>query len=200
MYTFNFQDQIESKPKLVYSALGTIFNLDDTVYRKIIETFSTKLEADKYELILSVGAACHAIFTAEIEAGTLKVPANILLLPSAPQISILQRASLFISHCGMNSTSESVHYGVPIIALPQGEPTDQPIVAKLVDEKLKIGVQLDSKTFTSDELAAAVRKVTGDASYLERILELSAKSRKFIGGVNGANRIIEIIQEGRTKN
>ena len=40
-----------------------------------------------------------------------EIPDNIYLVRSAPQLDILKRASLFITHCGMNSTSETVHFG-----------------------------------------------------------------------------------------
>jgi UDP:flavonoid glycosyltransferase YjiC (YdhE family) len=32
-----------------------------------------------------------------------------------PQLEILERCSLFITHCGMNSINESVYYGCPMV-------------------------------------------------------------------------------------
>ena len=37
---------------------------------------------------------------------------NILFVPHTPQIEILKRAHLFISHAGMNSVSEALNYGL----------------------------------------------------------------------------------------
>jgi len=32
---------------------------------------------------------------------------------------VLRHARAFLSHAGMNSTMEALHYGVPLVALPQ---------------------------------------------------------------------------------
>ncbi|WOG95004.1 hypothetical protein DCAR_0314306 [Daucus carota subsp. sativus] len=52
----------------------------------------------------------------------------------APQARILGHSSIggFVSHCGWNSVIESMHFGVPIIAMPMH--LDQPINARLVKE------------------------------------------------------------------
>ncbi|HEX6552489.1 MAG TPA: MFS transporter, partial [Ktedonobacteraceae bacterium] len=56
-----------------------------------------------------------------------------------PQLEILQRAALFITHGGMNSASEGMYYGVPLIVIPQAQ--DQFYVAKRVT-RLKAGKML----------------------------------------------------------
>jgi UDP:flavonoid glycosyltransferase YjiC (YdhE family) len=63
----------------------------------------------------------------KIKEESFRVHENTLLLPFAPQVDILKRASLFITHAGMNSVSESIQYGVPLICVPQYG--DQPLVA-----------------------------------------------------------------------
>ncbi|KAK6790363.1 hypothetical protein RDI58_014163 [Solanum bulbocastanum] len=54
----------------------------------------------------------------------------------APQARILKHASIgaFVTHCGWNSTLESIEFGVPIIALPMNFCSDQPMNARLVVE------------------------------------------------------------------
>ncbi|KAK4346029.1 hypothetical protein RND71_036205 [Anisodus tanguticus] len=58
----------------------------------------------------------------------------------APQAKILTHSSIggFMSHCGWSSISESIDYGIPIIAMPMD--LDQPMNAKLLVE---IGVALE---------------------------------------------------------
>jgi UDP:flavonoid glycosyltransferase YjiC (YdhE family) len=46
-----------------------------------------------------------------IDGNRYALPKNIELVKTAPQIEILKRASLFLTHCGMNSTSETIYYG-----------------------------------------------------------------------------------------
>ncbi|CAN4096109.1 unnamed protein product [Withania somnifera] len=51
----------------------------------------------------------------------------------APQTRIIKHESTgaFVTHCGWNSTLESIEFGVPIIALPMNPLSDQPINARL---------------------------------------------------------------------
>ena len=59
----------------------------------------------------------------------------------APQIQILSHSSIggFLSHCGWNSTLESVVHGVPLIAWPMF--AEQGMNAVLVSEGLKVGLR-----------------------------------------------------------
>ncbi|KAK2384179.1 phloretin 4'-O-glucosyltransferase [Trifolium repens] len=61
------------------------------------------------------------------------------------QIEVLSHSSLgcFFTHCGWNSTLESLVSGVPMVAFPQW--TDQKTNAKLVEDVWKIGVRVDDK-------------------------------------------------------
>jgi UDP-N-acetylglucosamine:LPS N-acetylglucosamine transferase len=48
------------------------------------------------------------------------IPSNVIIVDKAPQIDLLKRASLCISHAGLNSTLESLAQGVPMVAIPLG--------------------------------------------------------------------------------
>ena len=66
-----------------------------------------------------------------------------------PQLEVLRRASAFVSHGGMNSVSESLYFGVPLVCVPQmGE---QEIVARQV-EALGAGVHLAKDEATADRI------------------------------------------------
>ena len=58
------------------------------------------------------------------------------------QIEVLKHPSLgcFMSHCGWNSTLESLSFGLPMVAFPQQ--VDQPTNAKLVEDVWKMGVRV----------------------------------------------------------
>ncbi|KAM3357100.1 UDP-glycosyltransferase 75C1 [Capsicum galapagoense] len=60
------------------------------------------------------------------------------------QVEVLQHPSLgcFLTHCGWNSTLESLSSGVPIVACPLW--TDQSCNAKLVQDVWKIGVRVNA--------------------------------------------------------
>jgi MGT family glycosyltransferase len=73
------------------------------------------------------------------------IPANCLVQQFVPQLEILQRASLFITHGGMNSVNEAHSYNVPLVIVPQT--ADQHLIAKRV-EKLGAGKQLFTQGLT----------------------------------------------------
>ncbi|KAH7839624.1 hypothetical protein Vadar_006455 [Vaccinium darrowii] len=60
----------------------------------------------------------------------------------APQAQILAHSSTggFLSHCGWNSTLESLKFGVPIIAMPMSH--DQPINDKVLED-VGVGVEIE---------------------------------------------------------
>ena len=84
------------------------------------------------------------------------MPNNVLISNWLPQNDLLghPRVKLFICHGGNNGQHEAVYHGVPIITLPIFG--DQPRNAYRT-ELHEIGIQLDMFTFTSQDLATAIR-------------------------------------------
>ena len=60
------------------------------------------------------------------------VPEHIFLRPRVDQLAVLARASVFVTHCGMNSASEGLYFGVPLVLYPQQ--AEQGLVARRVEE------------------------------------------------------------------
>ena len=104
--------------KLVYVSLGTVFNHKISIFKSILDSFKTfDIEPDqskssvKFEnlkIIVSMGEQIFYRFQDMIYKDEYILPKNILLVKTAPQVEILKRASLFVTHGGMNSTSESI--------------------------------------------------------------------------------------------
>ncbi|BAT86657.1 hypothetical protein LR48_Vigan102s007600 [Vigna angularis] len=61
------------------------------------------------------------------------------------QVEVLSHGSLgcFLTHCGWNSTMESLSSGIPMVSFPQW--SDQGTNAKLVEDVWKTGVRVDGK-------------------------------------------------------
>ena len=125
------------KKKLIFASLGTFFTDNLEVYQKIINAFAE--DDQDLTVVISTGDKIY-----DILKESKNIPSNVYLVKSAPQIDILRRASVFISHCGMNSTSESVHFGVPMVCIPLS--ADQPIVANRIANELKLGLFFNHAT------------------------------------------------------
>ncbi|XP_042047258.1 beta-D-glucosyl crocetin beta-1,6-glucosyltransferase-like [Salvia splendens] len=124
----------------------------------------------------------------------------------APQDGILAHPSIgaFASHCGWNSTLESIHFGVPIICIPFK--LDQPLNARLmVEAGVAVEVVRDgSGNFSSQEFAKAIKKVIVEESGQEmrvKAAELSEKMKKEDEGVidEAAEQLRKICLEHKQK-
>ena len=117
----------------------------------------------------------------------LDLPEHVLAVPFAPQLEILQRASLMITHAGMNSALECLSAGVPMVALPLGH--DQPGVARRI-EMTGTGLSLAPDPLGREQLRSALRTVLCDHSY-----RLAAqRMRQRIAEADGLSRAAEIVE------
>jgi UDP:flavonoid glycosyltransferase YjiC (YdhE family) len=157
-----------------------------------------KVETTKFEAIISVGKTFD-IFQDRIKKGQYKKPDNVHIVASAPQLNILRRASLFITHCGQNSVSESINFGVPMVCLPQSLDSDQTFVANRVANELGLGIELESAKFKPSELVRTIETILNDKKYLERVLRLAHLSNHYNGNINGAKEINNIIEQSKKK-
>ncbi|CAF0898772.1 unnamed protein product, partial [Brachionus calyciflorus] len=175
---------IKTSKKLIYASLGTIFNYDLSVFERIIEAIrllndENSENNDKLKVLISCGQINMDKFSEKVKNSNYIIPKNVILLSYAPQIEILERASLFITHAGMNSTSEAIHYGVPVLCMPIK--VDQPLCAMRLVDDLNLGVKIDANSFKPEDLEQCISKVLNDQSYLDRILKYSKLSRNYDG-------------------
>lgn len=119
---------------LVYAALGTLMYGEPGLLEAIIEALGD-LPVD----------AIVAIGPGQDPFRFHSVPPNVRLEPYLPQIAILSRAALFVTHGGFNSTKEALSQGVPLVVIPIG--AEQPYTADRVDA-LELGrsVGVDERT------------------------------------------------------
>jgi MGT family glycosyltransferase len=185
---------LDKKEKLIYISLGTVFNFALLVFQKIIDSLKL-LEKDektyKYTFIVSVNKNIIDELKSFYEKKNISIGDNVHLVETAPQISILKRASLFVTHSGMNSTSESVHYGVPMVCIPMT--ADQPLIAYHIADELGLGIRLNYKIMNSEDIYKAMNKILIDKSYVERVLVYSKISRTNDGIKNACDLIINAL-------
>lgn len=114
-----------SRP-LIYVSMGTVIGGEGDFFRRCVEAFRD----GSRDVVMSVGEG------AEIGA----LPENIRAYPRVDQLSVLQSADVFITHCGMNSASEALCYGVPLLMRPLTQ--EEGGVANRVSE-LGAGIMLE---------------------------------------------------------
>jgi zeaxanthin glucosyltransferase len=167
-------NQLNGKP-LIYASLGTLQARNSRHFHTIAEACAG-LDA---QLVIATGG----------ESGDLPegLPGAPLVVRYAPQLEILARASLTITHAGLNTVMQSLLFGVPIIALPITH--DQPAIAARVAGS-GAGEVIPIKKVSASALRDAVVRVLSIAGYRTRARELS-KSIERAGGVERAAAIVE---------
>lgn len=166
----------KTREKLVYISMGTVNNDLVKFYRSCIAALG---ETD-YQVILSVGD--------RVEIGKLgSLPENIRAYPHVDQIAVLEQADVFLSHCGMNSVSESLYCGVPLVMLPQT--AEQGGVAART-EQLGAGVRLQKTT--PGAIEAAVWEVMTNPAYRENAKKIAEGFKKCTGPKGAADKILQV--------
>ena len=171
-------ERLTGRP-LIYASMGTLQNRLGHVFQAIAEA-CRGLDAD---VVISLGGGGAA-------DGIGKLPGDPIVVPFAPQLELLAKASLTITHAGMNTALETLAYGVPAVAIPVGN--DQPGVAA----RLKwsgAGELLPLSQLRADRLHALVRRVLNDTHYGERARELQ-RGIQASGGLKQAAGIVESAQ------
>jgi MGT family glycosyltransferase len=161
---------------LVYISLGTILNINVTFYQYCFEAFG----GTEKQIVLSAGA--------DTDLDSIGVvPKNFVVRNYVPQLEILKRADVFVTHGGMNSVSEGLWYGVPLVVIPQG--SDQYLVASRV-ETLKAGVALDKRRITPEALRQAVDSIALDEGILANIETIQDSFREAGGFGKAADEVM----------
>ena len=167
-----------AKP-VIYISIGTILKGGENFFRACLEAF----EKEKVTVVLSVG---------NFDISLLKhIPENFVIRNRVPQIAVLKQSSLFITHGGMNSVSEAMVHGVPMVVIPFV--SDQPVNARQV-EKLGLGKVLEYKTITANALRDAAFAVMRDWQIQENLRKIQDEIANALGN-RGAVKIVEAYGE-----
>ncbi|MEO6061442.1 MAG: macrolide family glycosyltransferase [Thermoflexales bacterium] len=101
-------DAMEPGRKKIYVSLGTVYTGTTMFYRAVIDA----LAGHPAQVILSIGRQMDLR-----DLGVL--PDNFIVRPHVPQLKLLQKVDLFVTHGGMNSVNEGLNYGLPLVVVPQ---------------------------------------------------------------------------------
>jgi len=168
-------EKLDGRP-LIYASLGTIQNQLQRLFRAILDG-CTSLNV---QVVLSLGR--------KDSTWDQPTPANAIVVPFAPQLKLLERAHLLITHAGLNTTLEGLAKGLPMLCLPVTN--DQPGVARRV-EWLGLGEVLKPAQATATRIARTVEKLLTD----DRYRAAGEKYRDQLKGNPGVVRAADIVEE-----
>lgn len=175
----NFRIDNPNNKKILFISLGTVANRNFNFYK---ESFNAFRDKNDLIVIMSIGKKNKISNLGDI-------PSNFLVYNYVPQLELLKQVDFFITHGGMNSTSEGLFNNLPLIVVPQFG--DQFIVGKRVEE-LKAGINLHKANITSNDILDAFNKLSSDKSFAENS-KIIGKSLRESGGYKKAAMEIQNI-------
>ena len=179
---------------LIYASMGTLQNRLVDVFEKI----ATACEGLDVQLVMSLG---RSLMPEELP----ELPGNPIVVSYAPQLELLQKATLTITHAGLNTTLQSLSNGVPMVAIPISY--EQPgIAARIV--WTGVGEAIPLKRLSVSRLRKAITKVLTEDSYKQNAMRLQEAIKRAKTGANlhrylskpwDAEGLIEAIRTGLEK-
>ncbi len=163
---------------LIYLSLGSLGSADVDLMKRLVDV----LGRTPHRFIVSKGPQ-HEDF---------ELADNMIGMEFLPQTKVIPQVDLVITHGGNNTTTESLHFGKPMILLPLF--WDQYDNAQRMDE-LGFGVRLSTYAFTDQEMFDALEKLLGNHELLARMTKIGALIRERDGLRAGAD-IIEAVALG----
>jgi zeaxanthin glucosyltransferase len=169
-------DRLDGRP-VVYASLGTVFGSRTAIWNAIVEGCS----GIPVQLVIALGGQGRGpSFTT--------LPTNTIVVDYAPQRELLSRASLAITHAGLNSVMEALAAQVPLIAIPITG--DQFGVAARI-AYTQTGEIVPATKCSAAAIASAARKILKAPAYRER----EASIRTAIESTRGALTAAAIVEE-----
>ena len=170
------------KDKLIYISMGTVNNDMMPFYKASISALANT----DYQVIMSVGNLVSIEDFGEL-------PENISVFSHVDQIAVLEKADVFVSHCGMNSVSESLYFEVPLVMLPQT--SEQKGVAERASQ-LGAGIKLDKSDGAS--VLSAINKILSVDTYKHNAKKIAEGFKNSSGAKGAADKIIQVCNGIRT--
>lgn len=172
---YQLPEKVRNRPEgsaLIYLSLGSLGSADVALMKRLVDV----LGKTPHRFIVSKGPQHD-----EFELADNMVGAEFL-----PQTTIINQVDLVITHGGNNTTTESLHFGKPMIVLPLF--WDQYDNAQRIHE-LGFGIRLDTYAFTDKEMLGALDTLLGDHDLRQKLATQGEHIRARDGLSVGANVI-----------
>jgi len=158
--------------------MGTLQNGLEGVFSTIAQAVG---ERAGMQLVLSIGPV--------LDPQQIKsLPASAIVVNHAPQIELLKRSALCITHAGLNTTLEALTQGVPLVAIPVTN--DQPGVAARI-AYTKTGAFVPLKELTVSRLTLLIDEVLQNPEYRDNANRL----RQVIANTKGVEKAVDLLEE-----
>jgi MGT family glycosyltransferase len=171
--------RLHNRP-VVYVSFGSVLESPVPLLRACIEAFRGEEEL----LVLVVGKGVDPAVLGPL-------PDNCIARQQVPQLDVLERSSVFITHAGMNSVNEALFHRVPLIVFPQVN--DQFMIARRLTS-LGVAERMSARDVRPDRVRDLVRRVLRDENMKRRVAEQSDALRAAGGAQRAAEIVIDFVE------
>ncbi len=178
-------EKLDPARPLIYIATGTLF---PDIYQKFYRHAIKALAEDTFPIPVQVVMAIGRDRKIE-DLG--KIPSNFIVVNYAPQVKLVQRANIVVTHGGVNSVNETLSYGKPMLVAYLGR--------DLIEMAQRIafngaGIRLNAKRATACKIRKAIIELLRQPRYA-RAAEGIQHSFNSCKGAQTAAALIERLAE-----
>jgi zeaxanthin glucosyltransferase len=154
---------------LVYCAFGAFFKGDDRDFvRRVVAAVSACAE---WDVVIGLGG--------RLDAGELgRLPAHVHVFPWVPQLRVLERARCAVIHGGISTINECIHFGVPMLAYPFKQTTDQMGNAARIAYH-RLGIVADRDADAPERIRDRITRILEDETFRAGVLRLRAHATRY---------------------
>lgn len=153
--------------KLIYCSVGSLAQGHKPFLERVIKAVANE---EQWTLILSIGPKMSlADFT--------WVPPNVHLFNWVPQLKVIEKSDCCITHCGMNSINECIHFKVPMLLYSGGYTDEDGNAARMTYHGL--GIRGNIRKDGVETIKENLSEVLYNDKYLEQVSYYNALYRNY---------------------
>jgi len=177
-------DKLDTSKPLIYCSLGSHSNQYQQGRKLLLSIIETIGQRPELQLVLATGT--HFA----VPSG-MRVPENVLIAEWVPQIALLKKASITITHGGLGTIKECIYSGVPMIVFP--------MMWDQIENAMRVvyhglGLRGDSVLATSQQVNSFIDLLRRDASLSARVATMSKVFREAEDSGKGVQMIEEALE------
>ena len=178
-------ERIDPGKKLLYVSLGSQSFMagQEAVAQFLRAAAEGAAKHPEWQLVLGTGGL--------VEPADLPLPPDAVALPWIPQIPVLERASLMVTHGGLGTIKECIFHDVPMVVFPIGR--DQPDnAARVVHHGLGLSGELAGGT--PEGIFGLVEQVDREPSFRESVARMGRRFREVEASGIGVEKIESVVR------
>lgn len=169
----------QTKQPLIYCSLGTFWRTDQAFLSRVIDVFEKRQD---WHLVIGLGGK------SSVDAFE-PLPDNVTILKWAPQLQILEWADCVVTHGGITSINECVHYEVPMLVYSTAHGDQNGCATRVAWHGL--GIMGDKALDDTEQMQAHIDLLLNDSKYKHKLAIMRSHFQRY----SDENRAVKLIEQ-----